>query len=101
VIAQTVVFQTDYDKIELRRHVSDVIVITSLNSHQTNVTRFFYFGPLPIKIFGYAIVPAILSRMKDFAVDSKTVCLWLVHHSYDRAGIKTLCVYSSIEMLIH
>jgi len=22
--------------------------------HQTNVTRFFYFGPLPIKISGYA-----------------------------------------------
>jgi len=28
--------------------------------------------------------------MKDIAVDSETVRLWLVDHSYDRA-IKTLC----------
>jgi len=27
--------------------------------------------------------------MKDFAVDSETVCLWLDDHNYDRA-IKTL-----------
>jgi len=27
---------------------------------------------------------------EDIAVDSKTVCLWLVDHSFDRA-IKTLC----------
>jgi len=28
--------------------------------------------------------------MKDIAVDSKTICVWLVDHSYDHA-IKTLC----------
>jgi len=28
--------------------------------------------------------------MKDIAVDSETVCLWLVDRSYDRT-IKTLC----------
>jgi len=33
----------------------DVISVTSLSlRHQTNVTRFFYFGPLPIKISDYA-----------------------------------------------
>jgi len=35
------------------------------------------------------VVPAILTRMKDIAVNSETVCLWLVDHSYDRA-IKTM-----------
>jgi len=36
------------------------------------------------------VVSAKLTRMKDTAVDSETVCLWLVDHSYDRA-LKTLC----------
>jgi len=35
------------------------------------------------------VVPAILTRMKYTLVDSETVCLWLVDHSFDRA-IKTL-----------
>jgi len=26
--------------------------------HQTNFTRYFNFGPLPIKIYGHAIVPS-------------------------------------------
>jgi len=49
------VFSTDYDEIELlknqlSRYFNDIIVIMS----QKHVTKFFYFGPLPIKISGYA-----------------------------------------------
>jgi len=29
------------------------------------------------------VVTAILTRNKDIAVDSETVCLWLVDHSFD------------------
>jgi len=51
---QIVVFEADYDEIELqnivRRHFSDVITITS----SRNVTKTFQFGPLPIKISDYA-----------------------------------------------
>jgi len=36
------------------------------------------------------VVPAILRGIKDVAVDSETVCLWLFDHSFDRA-IKTMC----------
>jgi len=37
------------------------------------------------------VVSDILTRNeRHFAVDSETVCLWLVDHSYDRT-IKTLC----------
>jgi len=40
------------------------------------------------------VVPAILTNNKRhcsrFRIDSETVCLWLVDHSFDRA-IKTLC----------
>jgi len=56
-----VFFQTNYDEIELTKSA-----ITSFQwrhryyvtekRHQTYVTKFFHFGPLPIKIFGYAIV---------------------------------------------
>jgi len=54
-----VVFEADYDEIEFKNIVitsfRDVITITS----PKNVTRitsqiFFQFGPLPIKISGYA-----------------------------------------------
>jgi len=37
-------------------------------------------------------MPVILARrrgIKDISVESETVCLWLVDHSYDHA--KTLC----------
>jgi len=30
------------------------LLLRHQNRHQTNVTRFFNFGPLPIKISGYA-----------------------------------------------
>jgi len=53
-----VVFQTDYDEIELKKSVMasfqwryHYYVIEK--RHQTNVTRFFHFGPLPIKISDY------------------------------------------------
>jgi len=53
------VFQTNYDKIELFKIIYDHISVMSAllwhqKRHQANVTRFFYFGPFPIKIFGYA-----------------------------------------------
>jgi len=57
---------TDYDKIELQKISYDVISVMSLSllhhkkRHQTNVTRFFYFGPLPIKISGYSNVKWIV-----------------------------------------
>jgi len=42
-------------------------------------------------IIFYAHVHGCSRRgIKDIAVDSETVCLWLVDHSFDRA-IKTLC----------
>jgi len=46
-----VVFEADYDEIELQN-----IVMTSFTKkrHQNKVTKFFQFGPLPIKISGYA-----------------------------------------------
>jgi len=54
-----VVFEADYDKIELQN-----IVMASFQwchhhyvtekRHQNNVSNFFQFGSLPIKISGYA-----------------------------------------------
>jgi len=40
-----VVFQTDYDEIELKKE--------SVMTSSKNVTRFFHVRPLPIKISGY------------------------------------------------
>jgi len=56
-----VAFQTDYDKIEHKKINYDAISVTHCyyvieKHHQTKVTRFFHFGPLPIKITGYANV---------------------------------------------
>jgi len=55
----------DYGKIKLKKNSYDVTSVTSSllrhqKYHQTNVTRFFTFGPLPIKISGY--VSALLSH---------------------------------------
>jgi len=52
-------FEADYDKIELQNivmtSIRDVITITS-RRNVTKITslKFFQFGPLPIKISGYA-----------------------------------------------
>jgi len=45
---QSMVFQTDYDKIQLHKISYDVTSGTSItkNSHQNNVTNCFHFGPL-------------------------------------------------------
>jgi len=60
-LVKIVIFQTNCDKIELKKISFDVISMTSLylrteKRHQTKVTRFFNFGTLPIKISGYASV---------------------------------------------
>jgi len=54
-----VVFQTDYDEIELQKISYDVISVTlsqlcHLKRYQNNVTNFSVLAPLPIKISGYA-----------------------------------------------
>jgi len=50
-----VFFKADYDKIELQKYSYDVISVTSSPlHHQNNVTKIYQFGPLPIKISGYA-----------------------------------------------
>jgi len=43
-----VVFEADYDKIELKNIYSTPL------SHRKTSQNFFQFGPLPIKISGYA-----------------------------------------------
>jgi len=50
-----VVFETDYDKIELQKYSYDVITITS-PKNVTKITsqKILQSGPLPIKISGYA-----------------------------------------------
>jgi len=58
---QIVVFQTDYGEIktlknQLRQNFSDVIDITSTKNVTKSVTKFFYLGPPPSKISGYASV---------------------------------------------
>jgi len=54
---EIVVFQADCDEIELQNISYDVIRhYVSQMTHQKNVTKFFHFGPLPIKISGYASV---------------------------------------------
>jgi len=52
-------FQTYYDEIELLKnqlwhHFSDVIVITTTKTSPNLRHKIFLFGPLSIKIFGYA-----------------------------------------------
>jgi len=48
---QIVIFQTDYDEIELQKNNYNVIVVTSTK----NVTRFFHFGPLSIEILKWLL----------------------------------------------
>jgi len=56
-------------KNQLWRHFSDIFVVNVTEErHQTKVKRFFNFGPLSIKIFGYASVSqhsALLSFPAD------------------------------------
>jgi len=54
-----VVFQANFDKIELQKINYDVILVTyrhyiTEKRHQNNFTIFFYFVPPPIKISSYA-----------------------------------------------
>jgi len=43
-------FKISYDRIS----VASLSLLRHRKRHQSNVTRFFYFVPLPIKISGYA-----------------------------------------------
>jgi len=55
-----VVFEANYDEIELQKYSYDVISVThqqyvAENRNQNNATKFFLqYGPPPIKISGYA-----------------------------------------------
>jgi len=54
-----VVFEADYDKIELQNIVITTIQLRHCHyvtekHHQNNVQKFFQFKPLPIKTSGYA-----------------------------------------------
>jgi len=40
------VFQADYGEIELKKQLDVISVTSSLLRYQTNITRFFHFGPL-------------------------------------------------------
>jgi len=46
------------------------------NLHQTNVTRFFYFGPFPIKNFGYASVSKkFIHETERNSNNNKAICV--------------------------
>jgi len=48
-----VAFQTDYNEIELKKIINDIISVSIVITSPKNVTRFFHFGLLKIKISGY------------------------------------------------
>jgi len=51
--SQIVVFEADFDEIELQKYSYDVISVASLPlRHQNNVTKMYQFGLLPIQISG-------------------------------------------------
>jgi len=55
---QIVIFQVDYEEIELQSNSYDVISVShhyvTEKRHQNNVTNFFHFKSIPLKISGYA-----------------------------------------------
>jgi len=106
-------FQTDFDEIELSknqlwRHFRTSSLLRHQKRHQTNITRFYCFGPLPMKISGYASywIWIIYIMFYDVSLsecsERRSVLVFIDQSDVDNSGrwfVEPLCVLIPVSVL--